>query len=144
MPSISTVQEYELFVYSIPEHCPSVQISTLVYIPLDAQAGEVDGSLFFQDDIELRVYQLLDFEAKKIVKYSYEVYQFGEKIYWYDSFPHPHIPELAKTDPHHKHISPGIKHHRLPAPDLSFDRPNLPFLIREIETTVASGRVVQG
>jgi len=26
-----------------------------------------------------------------------------------------------------------IKHHRIPAPNLSFERPNLPFLIEEIE-----------
>jgi predicted nucleic acid-binding protein len=37
------------------------------------------------------------------------------------------------TDPHHKHIPPDIKNHRLPAPELSFTRPNLPFLIQEIE-----------
>ena len=42
---------------------------------------------------------------------------------------------LADTDPHHKHIPPDIKHHRIPAPDLSFSHPNLPFLIEEIENT---------
>ena len=35
--------------------------------------------------------------------------------------------------PHHKHILPDIKHHRLPAPGISFTQPNLPHLIREIE-----------
>ncbi len=35
--------------------------------------------------------------------------------------------------PHHKHIPPDIKHHRIPAPGLSFQQPNLPFLIEEIE-----------
>ncbi|MDE3090327.1 MAG: hypothetical protein KGJ80_13175 [Chloroflexota bacterium] len=135
MLSISSVQEYETFIYSIPDQYSSVQVSTLVYISLDAQAGEVEGSLFFQDDIELRVYQLLNFEANRIVKYSYEVYQANEKLHWYDSFPHPHIPELAKTDPHHKHVLPDIKHHRVPAPDPSFERAtrSVPFLIREIE-----------
>ncbi len=34
----------------------------------------------------------------------------------------------------HKHIHPDIKHHRIPAPGLSFIEPTLPFLIREIET----------
>jgi len=29
--------------------------------------------------------------------------------------------------PHHKHISPDLKHHRIPAPNLSFAQPNLPF-----------------
>jgi hypothetical protein len=52
---------------------------------------------------------------------------------WYDSQPHPSDPSLAATDPHHKHVPPDIKNHRLPAPELSFTRPNLPFLIQEIE-----------
>jgi hypothetical protein len=28
---------------------------------------------------------------------------------------------------------PDVKHHRIPAPEMSFTRPNLPVLIREIE-----------
>lgn len=44
--------------------------------------------------------------------------------------------KLASTHPHHKHIPPNIKHHRIPAPKLSFTRPNIPFLIQEIETTL--------
>ena len=39
----------------------------------------------------------------------------------------------TSATPHHKHVSPDIKHHRIPAPGLSFDRPNLPLLIEEIE-----------
>jgi len=42
-------------------------------------------------------------------------------------------PELAGSHPHHKHVPPDIKHHRVPAPGLSFQVPNLPFLIREVE-----------
>ena len=37
------------------------------------------------------------------------------------------------SHPHHKHVPPDIKHHRIPAPELSFTKPNLPFLIQEIE-----------
>jgi hypothetical protein len=33
---------------------------------------------------------------------------------------------------------PDIKHHRIPAPGLSFDSPNLIFLIREIEALLPS------
>jgi hypothetical protein len=51
---------------------------------------------------------------------------------------HPNDPSLANTHPHHKHVPPDMKHHRIPAPDLSFIRPNLPFLIEEIERTVLS------
>jgi hypothetical protein len=52
------------------------------------------------------------------------------------TLPHPTDPTLASTHPHHKHIPPDIKHHRIPAPDLSFTVPNLPLLIHEIETTL--------
>jgi hypothetical protein len=80
----------------------------------------------------------VDFDEPErfIQRYSYEVYRDDEKLYWYDPFPHPHIPELAGTHPHHKHIQPDVKHHRIPAPDISFAQPNLPFLIREIEVTL--------
>jgi len=44
--------------------------------------------------------------------------------------------QLASTHPHHKHIQPDIKHHRVPAPGISFSQPNLPFLIEEIERTL--------
>ena len=37
---------------------------------------------------------------------------------------------------HHKHVPPDIRHHRIPAPGMSFVVPNLPGLLREIETIV--------
>lgn len=45
-------------------------------------------------------------------------------------------PALQITHPHHKHIPPDIKHNRAPAPEMSFNQPNLPALIREIETLI--------
>ncbi len=57
---------------------------------------------------------------------------------WSDSpytFPHPNDASLASTMPHHKHIHPDIKHHRIPAPNMSFTQPNLPALLEEIEET---------
>jgi hypothetical protein len=79
---------------------------------------------------------LVDFAAGEILDYGYEVWRSGEKLYWYDPQPHPGDPTLASTDPHHKHIPPDIKHHRIPAPGLSFDRPNLPLLIEEIAASL--------
>ena len=35
-----------------------------------------------------------------------------------------------------KHVPPDIKHHRIPAPDISFTRPNLPVLLQEIEALI--------
>jgi len=40
---------------------------------------------------------------------------------------------VASAFPHHKHMPPDIKHHRVPAPEMSFTRPNLVVLIQEIE-----------
>jgi hypothetical protein len=45
-------------------------------------------------------------------------------------------PALQSTHPHHKHIPPDIKHHRIPAPEMSFNQPNLPVLIHEIEVLI--------
>jgi hypothetical protein len=133
-----TLEEYEKFVYDIPNQFSSVQYSTLVLIRLDPLTAVVRGEVFFESDIYLRVREALDFDESFLQTYSYEVYQGDEQLYWYDDWAHPDIPELTRTDPHHKHVPPDLKHHRVPAPHLSFDRPNLPFLIKEIEQTLLS------
>ena len=38
----------------------------------------------------------------------------------------------SKGQPHAPYHSSDMKHHRVPAPNLSFDRPNLPGLIEEV------------
>jgi hypothetical protein len=96
----------------------------------------MEGHIEFNQDVVLRVYERLDFARQRIMAYSYEVWQDQQQLYWYDPAPHPNDPSLASTHPHHKHVPPDIKHHRVPAPNLSFTRPNLPFLIEEIEQTV--------
>ena len=67
-----------------------------------------------------------------IVSYGYEAYCGNERLYWYDDFPHPSDPTLAKTHPHHKHVPPNIKRNRIPAPNMKFERPNLDELLKEI------------
>lgn len=94
--------------------------------------GTDEGEVFFSNGIRLRIREEIDFEAGVIASYGYEVYRGEERLYWYDDFPHPEDTELASTYPHHKHLPPDIKHHRLPAPEISFERPNLPFLLQEI------------
>jgi hypothetical protein len=133
-----TLEEYEKFVYDIPNQFPPVRYSTLVFIRLDPLTAVVKGEVFFEGDIYLRVREVLDFDSGFLQTYSYEVYRGDEQLYWYDDWSHPDIPELIPTDPHHKHVPPDLKHHRVPASHLSFDRPNLPFLIKEIEQTLLS------
>ncbi len=157
---LRTREAYERFLYTLTAQHPSIRYSTLVYIPAGAYFGRVEGLLLFEARIVLCVLEHLTFLPRgEIEHYGYEVsrhesafdplglsvaeycaaaYPHKEKLYWYDSFAHPDDPVLAATHPHHKHIPPDIKHHRIPAPELSFTRPNLPFLIREVEELVAA------
>ena len=150
--------QYEHLVYTLPARYPSIRFSTLVLAPPGLDTAHLKGLLTFGDDYVLCVYELLNFEDGVIETYRYEVsryrtpfavsslpdaaeycraaYADKEKLYWYDSWPHPNTPSLAVTHPHHKHVTPDIKHHRIPAPALSFTQPNLPFLIGEIEQTL--------
>jgi hypothetical protein len=136
MNPFQSLRDYERFVYTLPQRFPGILRSTLVIAQRGRQFAEVTGEITFPQGYRLSVYERLfwDIEALTIQGYSYEVWQSNDKMYWYDSQPHPHDPTLARTDPHHKHIPPDIKHHRVPAPGLSFDTPNLSFLIDEIET----------
>lgn len=136
---LPTLEEYEAFIYALPTQYSMIQHALLSFIHLGPLTATVRAELFFPYEIVLRVRQTLDFAEGFIQSYSYEVYRGEEKLYWYDSWPHPHIAELAVTDPHHKHVPPDLKHHRIPAPALSFERPNLPFLITEIEQTLLLG-----
>ena len=56
--------------------------------------------------------RLKDSGAPATDEYCQASYPNKEKLYRYDSFPHPNDPSLASTDPHHKHIPPDIKRHR--------------------------------
>jgi hypothetical protein len=129
---LGSLTAYSRFVAELLER-PTVQRSTLAVWSVGPYTGIAEGEVIFSQGIKLRMMEELDFEAGLITAYGYEVYRHGEKLYWYDDFPHPNDPDLASTFPHHKHVPPDIKHHRVPASDIHFDRPNLPELIAEIE-----------
>lgn len=153
-----TRAQYERLIYTLPTLYPAVRFSTLVLAPPGLDIAHLTGLVALGDDCVLCVYELLDFQQGVIRTYRYEVsrchppfaasplpeaaeycgvgYASKVKLYWYDSWPHPNDPVLAPTHPHHKHMPPDIKRHRLPAHELSFTRPNLPFLIQEIERDV--------
>jgi hypothetical protein len=79
----------------------------------------------------LEVWELVDFSTGRIRSYSYEVYR-GEKICWYDAWEHPEIPALASAFPHHRHILPNLRDHRIPAPGISFESPNLDVVLNDV------------
>ena len=138
MNPFQSLRDYEDFIYSLPEHYRSILVSTLTVIRRGTSRAEVIGTLSFRNGVRLTVYEYVvwEQEAVTIEVYGYELWQGSDKLYWYDSQPHPTDPGLASTHPHHKHVPPDIKHHRIPASELSFTRPNLPFLIEEVEREV--------
>ena len=133
---LADFQTYGALIYTLQERYPTIQNSMLVLATIGPTLAKLEGQVTFAGDVVLDVWELVDFAARRIRSYSYEIYQAGEKIAWYDPFEHPHIPELASTYPHHKHILPDIKHHRVPASGISFEQPNLPTLIQEIEREI--------
>jgi len=133
MPSLP---EYESFIYSLPLQFPSIKISTLIVKRTSATSAQVIGEIYFDKGVTFSIFEAVDFLKGRIEDYGYEVYHGREKLFWYDRWPHPDDPFLASTFPHHKHIPPDIKHHRIPADNLSFVQPNLPALIREIEELI--------
>lgn len=132
---LRTCEDYELFLYRLSEQFPLVRQSTVRYIRRGASLARVTGELFFDHSIRLVVRERVVYQRLPVVidSYGYEVWCGDEKLYWYDSQPHPNDPALQSTEPHHKHIPPDIKHHRIPAMEMSFNKPNLPVLIQEIE-----------
>jgi len=132
---LESLAEYSRFVAALLDR-PKIESSTLAVWSESPYTGTAEGEIFFAHGLRLRIREELDFDAGIITAYGYEAYRGEERLYWYDDFPHPNDPTLASTFPHHKHISPNIKHHRLPAPEMSFEQPNLPVLIQEIEALV--------
>ena len=140
---LRTSEDYELFLYTLTEKFPSVRHSTITFVRRGASLARVAGALFFDHEIRLVVRErILYHRLPAIIDwYGYEVWQGDEKLYWYDSQPHPDDPDLQSTHPHHKHIPPDIKHHRIPAPEMNFSRPNLSMLIWEIEAFIERRKV---
>ena len=137
---LRTPSDYELFIYSLVERHPSIQRSTVTLIRMGASLGRVTGELHFVHDFKAVIRERLVWDRlpARIDWYGYEVWHGSEKLFWYDPQPHPDDPALKDSHPHHKHIPPDMKHHRVPAIGMRFDQPNLPVLIKEIEDMIAT------
>ena len=132
---LRTSEDYEVFLYTLPEQFPAIRHSTMQFIRRGGSLARVVGELYFDQDIRLVVRERVVYHRLPAMLdwYGYEVWRGEEKLYWYDSQPHPGDALLQSSHPHHKHIPPDIKHHRVPALEMSFTQPNLPVLIQEIE-----------
>ena len=142
MNPFQSLADYEAFIYRLGDRYAAIRRSTLVVIRRGATIAVLSGELELTGGFRLNLRERLTFDCLPgaIREYGYEVWRHGELLYWYDSQPHPGDAALAVTYPHHKHVHPDIKHHRIPAPGLSFDHPNIPFLVEEtsaLEATVS-------
>jgi hypothetical protein len=135
---LHTPDDYELCIYTLSERYPVVRRSTVRFVRRGATLARVVGEIHFDKEVRLVVRERIVYHRLPAVidEYGYEVWQDQTKLYWYDSQPHPDDATLQATHPHHKHVPPDIKHHRIPAAGFSFTQPNLPILIHEIETTI--------
>jgi hypothetical protein len=122
-------EEYEHFLYALATTYPEIQSTTLKLYTNSPTTCFIRGSVWFQQHLELRVFEYLDLADGQLLSYAYTIFWKEERIRWYDPQPHPDESQLAATFPHHFHAPPDIKHHRHPAPGMSFDHPNLPGLI---------------
>jgi hypothetical protein len=130
--ALSSRAAYEVLLYGlVEEYATQLVGSTLRLFSVSVHVSVVRGSLYLRNGLELRVYEAIDFDSHSFLEYSYTVLHHGERVRWYDAQPHPENPDLASTFPHHRHESPDIKHHRVPAPGISFTQPNLPTLIED-------------
>lgn len=129
---LASLAEYSRFVAELWNR-PTVTRSTVIVWSDSPFSGVAEGEVFFSNGIRLRMREELDFDAALIAAYGNEVNRGAERLFWYDDFPHPGDASLASTFPHHKHVPPDLRHHRVPAPNMSFNRPNLAGLVAEIE-----------
>ena len=129
---LKSLDNYSRFISEILDR-DDVEKTTITVWSNSPYSGTAEGEVFFKDGIRLRMREELDFDAGLITSYDYEVYKNETRLYWYDDFPHPNDISLASTFPHHKHIPPNIKRNRIPAPNIDFNHPNLPFILQEID-----------
>jgi hypothetical protein len=129
-----SLRDYEEFIYTLQQNFPLIKSSSLVVIQRGKRVAILQGELIFADGYRLHIRERLSYDDIVVIEdYGYELWHNIEKIAWYDSQPHPGDPTLASTHPHHKHVPPNMKRNRIPAPHMSFIKPNLPTLIQEIE-----------
>jgi hypothetical protein len=129
---LDDIASYSGFVYALRERHPFITGSTLTLAPIGATLAKLEGRIECQNGIHFEVWELVDFAAHSIRTYSYEIYREEEKLCWYDPWEHPEIPALAATFPHHKHVPPNLREHRVPAPGIGFVSPNLDVVLEDV------------
>jgi len=117
--------------FSVKHYLAIERLEASLYT-LGTNICRASGIITFKKEISLKFVERINIKITNIYFYSYEIRQDSRVLYFYDPQPHPENHNLASTFPHHKHVPPNIKRNRHPAPGISYEKPNLPFLIQEI------------
>jgi hypothetical protein len=135
---LHTIEDYELFLYTLKETFPSIKHSTVVLIRRGVTLAKSTGEIHFARKFRLVIRERLLFDRQPgiIDWYGYEIWKDDSKLSWYDSQPHPNDSDLESSHPHHKHVPPNPNRNRIPALQMSFTKPNIPKVIREIEELI--------
>lgn len=99
MNQLNSLSEYEEFIYGLPQRFPAIAYSTLLVVRRGAGTALVRGEVIFSGGARLVVSErlMLADGVIQIVSYGYEVWRGTEKVYWYDSQPHPGEATLRST-----------------------------------------------
>ena len=105
---LRTAEDYELFIYTLPENFPAVRRSTIAFVRRGVSLARVAGELHFEHHFRVVVRERVLFNRLPVTLdwYGYEIWCGEEKLAWYDPQPHPNNPELQSTHPHHKQCYP--------------------------------------
>ena len=71
MTTLPSAQEYEQFIYTLPDRYPAIRTSTLVMVRESAMTARIEGQVLFDKDIVLDVWERLNFRQSVIQSYSY-------------------------------------------------------------------------
>lgn len=80
--------EYEVLIYSLQDAHPEVIRSTLRLYSVSALSSIVEGEVWLNNGLRLRILEVVDFKEGRLRQYSYTVYRDEEKVRWYDPQPH--------------------------------------------------------
>lgn len=135
MNPFQSLRDYEEFVYTLKQSFPFITETNLVVARRGKRIATLQGEILLENGCRINVKERLSFDEGPVVieDYGYEIWHKEKRVAWYDSQPHPQDPSLASTHPHHKHIPPDIKHNRIPAPNMSFERPNIGVIISKLQ-----------
>ena len=70
---LDDIASYSAFVYALATRHPFVTSSTLALVPVGATLAKLEGRIECRGGIHVEVWELIDFAAKRVRTYSYEV-----------------------------------------------------------------------